>query len=486
MTAAAAPTTAAMARLFPFLLIALHCLHEASSYSHSKLFHHRRHSLVQEQRQHFRHRHHHHHLHQHKLLLQTNSCSTTDNGYNDDGDADNIRDHATKSSNINNGVTSQQQYRRRNVLSTMTATAIAAASTAISTTCMSSFLFPNTANAAVGSLPEYSDTNAILQSITINAIDKSQFDDTIAFFTGGAFEGMKVLRERHTPVAAAAAGWQQQQQQQQYEAWLGFGPETLSIPSTFTLPVSSFSQYGGHASIHVRYDPQQQLLASSSQSSSETITPSSQPQYYQRSPGEFNNAPPTGDNIAYLQLGVPAYRISQMVKHYGNILDAYGWVNVISPCGLPVRSIVGIRPDPIMFVAVNCADVKKSEEFYYERLGFVRQEYPYARLNQGQGQFEPPQPPKSVYIGPSPNCMGILLLQNKNRKKPVVPNRTLLSLNVVYTPSNDDGGGSSSSSSDDRADRTPRLLDPSSVPISFISQDSLEKEIKRTSIVTSL
>jgi hypothetical protein len=82
--------------------------------------------------------------------------------------------------------------------------------------------------------------------------------------------------------------------------------------------------------------------------------------------------------------------------------------------------------------------------------------------------------------------MGILLLQNKNRKKPVVPNRTLLSLNVVYTPSNDDGGGSSSSSSDDRADRTPRLLDPSSVPISFISQDSLEKEIKRTSIVTSL
>jgi hypothetical protein len=30
------------------------------------------------------------------------------------------------------------------------------------------------------------------------------------------------------------------------------------------------------------------------------------------------------------------------------------------------------------------------------------------------------------------------------------------------------------------------LLDPSSVPISFISQDSLEKEIKRTSIATSL
>lgn len=84
--------------------------------------------------------------------------------------------------------------------------------------------------------------------------------------------------------------------------------------------------------------------------------------------------------------------------------------------------------------------------------------------------------------------MGILLLQNKNRKKPLVPNHMLHSLNVVYAPSNDDGGGSSSSSSssDDSADRTPRLLDPSSVPISFISQDSLEREIKRTSIATPL
>jgi hypothetical protein len=253
----------------------------------------------------------------------------------------------------------------------MTATAIATASTIAS-----SLLFPNKANAAVGSLPEFRDTNAILQSITINAIDKSQFDDTIAFFTGGAFEGMKVLRERNTPVASAAMSGiddsNNNNNNMVQEAWLGFGPETLSIPSTFTLPVSSFSQYGGHASIHVKYDPQL-LASSSSQSSSETIATPSQPQYYQRSPGEFNNAPPTGDNIAYLQLGVPAYRISQMVKHYGNILDAYGWVNVISPCGLPIRAIVGIRPDPIMFLAVNCVDVKKSEEFYYERLGFVRQ-----------------------------------------------------------------------------------------------------------------
>jgi hypothetical protein len=39
---------------------------------------------------------------------------------------------------------------------------------------------------------------------------------------------------------------------------------------------------------------------------------------YARSPGEYNDAPAPGDNVAYLQLGVPTYRISQMVEYGGN------------------------------------------------------------------------------------------------------------------------------------------------------------------------
>ena len=37
-----------------------------------------------------------------------------------------------------------------------------------------------------------------------------------------------------------------------------------------------------------------------------------------------------------------------------------------------MRAIVGIRPDPIMFVAINCENVKTSKDFY-EKLGFVEQ-----------------------------------------------------------------------------------------------------------------
>lgn len=66
---------------------------------------------------------------------------------------------------------------------------------AILATASLSLTSATSANAAIGTLPEFSDTNAIFQSITIDVTDKQQFDDTIAFFLNG-FDGCKVLRER--------------------------------------------------------------------------------------------------------------------------------------------------------------------------------------------------------------------------------------------------------------------------------------------------
>ena len=70
--------------------------------------------------------------------------------------------------------------------------------------------------------------------------------------------------------------------------------------------------------------------------------------------------------------------------------------------------------------------------------------------------------------------MGILLLQNKNRKKAVVPNKVLRSVNVVYAPSDNQSGND--------ANLDPQFLDPSSIPIAFVPQDYLEKEIIATTI----
>jgi hypothetical protein len=206
--------------------------------------------------------------------------------------------------------------------------------------------------------------------------------------------------------------------------------------------VSSFGKYGGHASICVRYDAK-----------------STSALY------RIGDLTPPGNNIAFLQLGVPTYRISQMTSNGGTILDAYGYVNVISPSGLPVRGIVGIRPDPMMFVALNCDNVKQSQAFY-EKLGFAEQAYPYARPSNGTGPFEPPQPKGSVYLSPSPFSMGVLLLPSK---KKIIPNPVLNSLQVVCTPSSLDVEGSSM-----------QAVDPSNVKISFVTVSDFEQEERQT------
>ena len=279
---------------------------------------------------------------------------------------------------------------------------------------------------------------------------------------------MKVLRERKSGGGGGGDDGGGR------EAWLGFGPEDLDVPPGFVLPVSSFGEYGGHASLHVRCDP----------SSSSGNGP-----LYARSPGEYNDAPAPGDNVAYLQLGVPTYRISQMVKYGGNVIDAYGWVNAICPAGLPIRAVVGVRsPDPMMLVALYCDDVGASKEFY-AGLGFGEGRYPYARPNDGAGQFEPRQPRGSAYLAPAANSMGVLLLPREKKRffggklGPIVPNPVLASLNVVYAgaagaddPGVDDADGGASSA-------TLSAIDPSGVTISFASQDAFARELKATTAV---
>ncbi len=94
--------------------------------------------------------------------------------------------------------------------------------------------------------------------------------------------------------------------------------------------------------------------------------------------------------------------------------------------------------------------------------------YPYARLSKGTSQFEPPQPKNSVYLAPSANCMGILLLQNSKRKN-VVPNHALDSLQIIYSPSGQTTEGDPTT-----------LLDPSGVAIAFQSVEKFQKEEKVT------
>lgn len=290
---------------------------------------------------------------------------------------------------------------------------------------------PDTSSAAVGTLHELQDTNAFLQGVRIKVSDKSQQDAMIEFLTQG-FD-CRVLRKRI--------------QGSVEETWLGFGPETVNVPTGWVPGVSSFGEYGGHASIALVYDG------------------SSRSALYR--PGE--SAP--GDNIAYLQLAVPGYRISRMTTAGGNIIDAYGHVDVVSPSGVPMRGVVGSVPDPIMLVAVNCVDVAASKLFY-ERLGFVQFDVPYARPSKGATVFEPAPPSRAVYMSLSPNSMGVLLIPAEKRKKTLSVNPAFDSLHIVYNPSSDVG--------DDQVVGSDPLVDPSGVAVVFQSVAAFQEEGKRT------
>lgn len=189
---------------------------------------------------------------------------------------------------------------------------------------------------------------------------------------------------------------------------------------------------------------------------------------------------------------MPQYRISQMIKNGGNVLDAYGIVNVISPCGLPIRGIIGIWPDPIMFLAIYCVNVDQSREFYEQQLGFVQQPFPYARPSNGTGQFEPPQPKGSVYLSPSRNSMGILLLPYDQRKAKggifffggkedkerieLKSNPVIRSVNIVYNPTQE--YDTQSKSMNDQP--LLRVRDLSSVPLEFVPLKIFKVEEKMT------
>jgi hypothetical protein len=99
---------------------------------------------------------------------------------------------------------------------------------------------PITADAAVGTLPEYADSKAVLQGITVNVADKSQQAEMIAFLESGF--SMKKLYQRKVGSVT--------------DIWMAFGPNQFSIPDDWEPAVSSFDKYGCHASVRVRYDSQ--------------------------------------------------------------------------------------------------------------------------------------------------------------------------------------------------------------------------------------
>lgn len=93
------------------------------------------------------------------------------------------------------------------------------------------------------------------------------------------------------------------------------------------------------------------------------------------------------------------------------------------------------------------------------------------------GQFEPPQPKNSVYLAPSANSMGVLLLQaDRKVRNNIKPNPAFRSMNIVYTPSE----GTDVSNVDGM-----KAFDPSGTTVSFQPYELFERTELSTRVVAT-
>lgn len=218
---------------------------------------------------------------------------------------------------------------------------------------------------AVGNLYELKDQTAVFQDICFNMINS---DSDIEMFLGLFDNNCNIVRK------SSSGG--------ENITVLGFGPDVYDSPPSFRPGISSFSVYGGHSSITLR----------SQQLDDNTMIG------YEK-----------GNGLQFIKIGADSIRLSKAIAAGAIIKDAYGFVNMESPGGIPLQVVVGDRRDPIMNVCLRVSDLAASEQFFKESLGMMI--LPFQLARPPNSQFEAKQPPKSVYLGYSPDTLGVLLVQ---------------------------------------------------------------------------
>lgn len=200
-----------------------------------------------------------------------------------------------------------------------------------------------------------SSNRLLLREITIDVPDPSA---TVLFFTQAL--GMVPVRSESGELAVA------------------YGPTELTRPSQFYPGVSTFDEDGGHCSIVVRKGGQGKA----------------------------------GDGLAYVQLAMPFIRASKLMAYGGQIVEAYGVVNVVAPGGLPLRLLVGDEvKDRIQYVALRVQSVKETQSFYVDNVGMKKSVYPRARpITKDESPFDPNPPKGSAYLEFCEDSPGLLLV----------------------------------------------------------------------------
>lgn len=239
---------------------------------------------------------------------------------------------------------------------------------------------PNPAH-AIGQLFELQGVNCVLQDVSFNVQNTFEESELVRLLFQGTSKTLRNVVQNGANTTT-----------------IGFGPDMLKSPASFHPGVSSFFEYGGHATITLK----------SAAPSRPTGSPTD-------SNNEIRDILNPGNGLQYIKLGTEQLRISKGVEAGAKVSYAYGWVDLDTPSGIPMEVVVGVAKDPLMMACLRCTSVPESVEFFKSQLGMIEVPYPYAR--QVGSNFEPQLRPGAVYLSYGADLFGILLSPTLNAKK---------------------------------------------------------------------
>jgi catechol 2,3-dioxygenase-like lactoylglutathione lyase family enzyme len=162
--------------------------------------------------------------------------------------------------------------------------------------------------------------------------------------------------------------------------------------------------------------------------------------------------PEVGNVLSYVAVTVPfGLRVSQIYDSGGELLYGFGFFDMRSPNGIPVRGQVATRRDPLEVIALNVKSVREAEKFLVAEFGFT------SRKPLDDNSYAPKSPPGSrlLYFGNDPKkTLGIILQPSRERN--LQTGRVLDGISIARAGE----AASASTFADARVANVPFLLRP--------------------------
>ena len=238
---------------------------------------------------------------------------------------------------------------------------------------------------AVGNLYEFESSPCAIQDISMNVVEAAA---ETKMFSAMFLDSCKPLKE------SIVNGRSQ--------VTLGFGPDAYEKPKDFVYGVSSLDYYGGHATLTLT------SLITDAEGVAEIVDP--------------------GNGLQYIKVGTDQLRISKGIQAGAKVEGAYGWIDVESPGGVPLKVIVGIARDPFMYACLRVQNMKESVAFFTEEMGMKVMPMPIAR--QAGSQYEPQQAKDAVFVSYGEDLFG-LLLERSPKKAKINPGGLLSEITIL-------------------------------------------------------